>query len=358
VDLALHRPLWLLLAIGALALLTMVFQGRAGRHQPSSAPTAEDVSGLVVTQLPAVRAEEVTEVLLPSQDADYRFLFSAIVLWSPAAPGVARQPASLAASAVEAVILRAGEITRQRAAASASLLRWELASALGEMKADSAGCVRAMAESVQLVLPASDQERLDKLATVRKDETVWEHQRRYEQSRRRYLSGDVLKDPGSAVVWWLSRNNDEIEKAVRDIGLLVQLYSAANNTDTPAAFRHLVPDHGIDDTADRHHPGRATTDPGENWVTPTAFSTRPATDHFNDFLTAMKFPDGDPQRILFAQQVAMAANANGRPDIAAELARRFDPPRADENGAAPEPDDTTATPEQQEATEPMSNDPL
>lgn len=226
-DLALHWPLWLLPAIAALALLTMAYLDRDGRRQPGP-PTAQAVASLVVAQPPELRAEQVADVLLPSQDPDYRFLFSATVLWSPAGTGPARQPASLAASAVEAVVRRASEITRQRAAASASLLRWELASVVGEMKTDSTGCVRAMAESVQLVLPASDQERLDKLAAVRKDEIVWEHERRYEQSRRRYLSGDVLKDPGSAVVWWLSRNNDQIEKAVRDIGLLVQLYSAVS----------------------------------------------------------------------------------------------------------------------------------
>ena len=206
--------------------------------------------------------EEVADVLLPSQDADYHFLFSATVLWSPVGTGSTRQPANLAASAVEAVVQRASEITRLRAAVSASRVRWELGSVLGELKADSADCVRAMANSVQLVLPASDQERLDKLAAVRKDETVWEHERHYEQSRRRYLSGDVLKDPGSAVVWWLSRNNDEVEKAVRDIGLVVQLYSAANNTDTPAVFRHLVPDRGIDDTVGTPIPSAVPQMPG------------------------------------------------------------------------------------------------
>jgi hypothetical protein len=356
VDLALHWPLWLLPTVAALGLLAIACLARSGRRQPGS-PTAQAVTNLVVAQPPELRAEQVADVLMPSQDADYRFLFSATVLWCPAGTGTARQPASLAASAVEAIVRRASEITRQRAAASASLLRWELASALGEMKTDSAGCVHAMAESVQLVLPASDQERLDKLAAVRKDETVWEHERRYEQSKRRYLSGDVLKDPGSAVVWWLSRNNDEIEKAVRDIGLLVQLYSAANNTDTPAAFRHLVPDRGIDDTVGTHDLGRGTRDPRESWATPATTSAwPPAADHFDDFLAAMNFPAGDPQRILFAQQVAMAANANGRPDIAEEIVRRSDPPCADEDGAAPGSNDARAATEDQETTEPMSDD--
>jgi hypothetical protein len=56
---------------------------------------------------------------------------------------------------------------------------------------------------------------------------IWEHQRKYEQNKRAYLGRDVLKDPGSAVVWWLARNDDHVEKTVQAIGLLAQLSSAA-----------------------------------------------------------------------------------------------------------------------------------
>jgi hypothetical protein len=59
-------------------------------------------------------------------------------------------------------------------------------------------------------------------------EDVWEYERRREQSMRRYLSTDVLRDPGSAVVWWLARNNGQVETAVQSIDLLVQLSRAAN----------------------------------------------------------------------------------------------------------------------------------
>jgi hypothetical protein len=198
-----------------------------------------------------------------------------------------------------------------------------------EDKVDSFRSVRAMADSVRLVLPASDQERLEKLAAVRKDEIVWEHERRYEQSRRRYLSGDVLKDAGRAVVWWLNRNNDEVEKDVRDIGLLVQLCSAANNTAVPAEFYHLAADSGTDDPAD---PVNVSSTGRNDWDATTTSGPRPAADHFSDFLAGTSFPDG-PRRALFAQQVAMAAAANGRPDIAADLVRGFDPPCGDEDEA-------------------------
>jgi hypothetical protein len=349
-DLILHWSFWLLIPISALPLIAGYLDWR--RRQPSAPALAEEpVANPVPAQPPALCEEQVVDILLPSQDTDYCFMFSATVLWSPAGQGPALQSASLATRAAEAIVQRASEITRQRAAASASVVRWELSTMLGEMKADSFGCVRAMADSVRLILPASDQERLEKLAAVRKDEVVWEHERRYEQSRRRYLSGDVLKDPGSAVVWWLNRNNDEVEKAVRDIGLLVQLCSAANNTAVPAAFRHLVPDPGTDDRAGPSNVGRNSRD---DWDAPTT-DPRPAADHFTDFLAATSFPDG-PQRALFAQQVAMAAAANGRPDIAADLVRGFDPPCGDEDEAEPEPGDPS-DPEQVE-NEPAADDPF
>jgi hypothetical protein len=345
-DVGLKWPLWLLPTI-AVALMA-AYIGLGHRRQPAPILIADTVTGLADTQPPEMSNKDVADVLLPSQDTDYHFIFCATVVWSPAAPGSARLPANLAARAVEDIVRRASEITSQRAASSASLVRWELSAALGEMKADAAGHVRARADSVELFLPVTDQERLDKLAGIRKDETVWEHERRYEQSRRRYLSGDVLKNPGSAVVWWLSRNNDQVEKAVRDIGLLVQLYSAANNTDLPAAFRHVVPDTVVDDFFGSLGPSGGSRDAQEGPDAPSG--TRPAADSFDDFLTAMRFPDGDPQRVLFARQVAMAANANGRPDIAAELIHRFDPPCSDEGEPEPdpEPDGTGSVPQQGE----------
>lgn len=109
------------------------------------------------------------------------------------------------------------------------------------MAENSTGRVQAMALDITLSLSEPDQERLDKLAAVRKDEDVWEHERKYEQSRRAYLGEDVLKDTGSAVVWWLHRNEDSIDTTVKDIGLLAQLTSAANDEDISERLQHLIP---------------------------------------------------------------------------------------------------------------------
>src|SRR5690606_25663405 len=110
----------------------------------------------------------------------------------------------------------------------ASLVQHELGAALGTMRPDADGCVRAMAEDVEITLPDEDRDRLNTLAAVRKSKAIWEHERIYEQSRRAYLSEDVLKDIGSAVAWWLAKNDERVEKVVNDIPLLVTLSSAIN----------------------------------------------------------------------------------------------------------------------------------
>src|SRR5690606_13970414 len=65
--------------------------------------------------------------------------------------------------------------------------------------------------------------------------------RKYECDRREYLGKDVLKDTGSAVVWWLAKHDDQVKQAVDEIGPLAQLSSAANDRDVPERYRHMVP---------------------------------------------------------------------------------------------------------------------
>lgn len=72
------------------------------------------------------------------------------------------------------------------------------------MRGDSTGRIMAMAQDVSLSLTEHDRERLAR------------------------LSG-IPKDTGSAVVWWLSRKEKEVEGSVDRIALLARLSTAANN---------------------------------------------------------------------------------------------------------------------------------
>ncbi|GGV66065.1 hypothetical protein GCM10010294_19140 [Streptomyces griseoloalbus] len=97
-----------------------------------------------------------------------------------------------------------------------------------------------MAADVTLALAPADRERLRKLKDLRKDEEVWEYERQHERNKRRYLGDDVLKSVGTAVVWWLARHENEIEKAVDMIGPLARIAAAANGEEVPELFRHLL----------------------------------------------------------------------------------------------------------------------
>lgn len=293
-------------------LLVLLFRGVISRRQ--STPLEEPTS-YVSPPPPHVepRKHRVEQVPVPSQEDDYDFLFSATVLWLPIRSASANTHLNTAGLAVDAIIKRAREITECRRPSRASLVAHELGAALGTMQADETRSVQAMAESVQVILSPRDQERLDKLADVRKDTVVWEHDRKYEQSKREYLGEDVLKDTGSAVVWWLVKNDDHVEKTVNDIGLLNRLSLAANNRELSE------PD----------------SDEGGSFE---QFDEKPPpmgpspTDRLSAFLRTL---DLDPQEgALFVRQIALLVGQYGRPDTAEDITRRFGVPAP----VAPDPD--------------------
>ena len=313
-----HWPTWAALVL-TLSLATMTIALLQARRRRLEPPPHEPEVTYVPMPPPDDKKERVADVLLPSNHGDYYFLFSATVRWVPTATVLGDAVINMAALAVDAVLQRAREITQQRDPHNASLVRHELGARLAGMQPDATGCLRAMAESVQLVLPDNDQERLDKLAAVRKEEAIWEHERKYEQSKREYLSGDVLKDPGSAVVWWLTRNNDHVEKTVQDITLLAQLFAAANNAEIPETFQQFMA--GLPYA---YSPNRQPSGMNGSSEPRAEDSANSATDHFDAFLRAVGLDEGNPERALFARRVADLATKHGRTEVADEMLERFD----------------------------------
>ncbi|RKS78879.1 hypothetical protein BZB76_0313 [Actinomadura pelletieri DSM 43383] len=307
-------PLWIpFIAIAALGGV-LLYVVKATRRQRTGHPLPEPAFEYTSAPVADNRGTRLTGVLLPTSRPDYFFQFSAIVIWSPTS-AADEFSINYAAVATDSVVKRACEVTEAADPMRASLVQHELASALGEMRTDATGRVRAMAESVRIVLPDRDRERLDKLAAVRKEEDIWEHERKHEQNKREYLGGDVLKDPGSAVVWWLARNNEQVEKTVNDIRLLALLSSAANNEEVPPAFRPYL--HGWP-TPEQYGPNGSGASPPEHGEA--------SADGFAAFLSMMRFEESDPQRRLLARQAAEWAAMHGRGEIAEELIRRYDPP--------------------------------
>ncbi|MFC9396614.1 hypothetical protein ACFTWS_26100 [Streptomyces sp. NPDC057027] len=180
------------------------------------------------------------DAVLPSATDGYDFLFSATVWWKPVPDHAGRSDDASPALAAASVVSRAGEVVRHEEPGGASFAQYLLAGELGVPLPDRNERVKALAADVTLTLAPADRERLRKLNDLRKDEEIWEYERQHERNKRRYLGDDVLKSAGSAVVWWLARHENEIEKAVQMIGPLAQIAAAANDEEVPELFRHLL----------------------------------------------------------------------------------------------------------------------
>ncbi|MFI9047584.1 hypothetical protein [Streptomyces sp. NPDC053427] len=239
----LHWSAWLwgfmsmVTASGSLLLvLTVLSGGRAsadpyepGEPEPPAAPAEQPY-----------QETRVVDAALPSAAEGYDFLFSATVWWRPALDHAERSNGASPTLAVSSIVSRALEVVRREEPGRASFARYLLEGELGIPVPDLSGRVRALAADVTLTLAPADRERLRKLKDLRKDEEIWEYERQHERNKRRYLGDDVLKSAGSAVVWWLSRHENEIEKAVDMIGPLAQIAAAANDEEVPELFRHLL----------------------------------------------------------------------------------------------------------------------
>ncbi|MER7225376.1 hypothetical protein [Streptomyces rubradiris] len=309
-------PWWAWSASGPLLLITALATYRMLR--PKRSEIAHD--GLSTPDLPLPEAQRqehrITHVALPSSVADYDFSFSATVRWTVLDAPDDAPWINAAGLAVEAILERARSVAAQQPPNRSSLARHQLDGALATMRVDASGRVMAMAHSVELDLPEHDRERLTRLSNVRKDEDVWEHERNYERSKRAYLGEDVLKDTGSAVVWWLSRNEEEVEGAVDRIGVFAQLSAAARNESVAPQFEHMVYRPG--DRSAEAEPGETPLTPDDPVGTGSADETEPPFPA-DSVLACFGISPDDPDRDLFATRLADVARAHGKHHAEAAL---------------------------------------
>ncbi|EPH46222.1 hypothetical protein ABT390_06840 [Streptomyces aurantiacus] len=268
----------------------------------------------------------VTHVSLPSAAPDYDFSFSATVTWTEMEAPEGAPAIDAGGLAVDAVLQRARVLTERQQPTHSTFVQHLLNGALGTMRLDPSGRVVAMAQNVSLSLSEVDRERLFKLSNVRKDEDVWEHERNYERSKRAYLGDDVLKDTGSAVVWWLSRNDEQVEATVDRIGLLARLSAAANNATVAPPFEHLVPPPafagdplGLGEQQFMSRQQDISMPPGDD---AGHFASADA-GSLDAFLEWFGFSPDDPEVEIFAERLIKLAHVHGKDDVVEDLRRRF-----------------------------------
>lgn len=324
-GIALHWPRWAWPALGVLLVAAAVaihrIIGGDGGDFPREYTLEPDLP-----IPPAPRQEQrVGEVALPSVVADYDFVFSATVRWTLLDPPDGAPLINPAGLAVDAVLKRAREITVEQLPTRSTLAQHALDGALGMMQPDVTGRVLAMAQDVSLSLPDTDRERLAKLSAVRKNEDVWEHERNHERNKRAYLGGDVLKDTGSAVVWWLSRNEEHLEGAVDRIGVLARLTAAANNEEVAPQFQHLFPPQPQADPVAAEQPS-ADADSAEPFTSEASGTGSEVP--VDDLLSWFGFGPEDPDLLLFAERLADVAEKHGKSEAAEAIKRRVGEPEA------------------------------
>ncbi|WP_419993401.1 hypothetical protein [Streptomyces boninensis] len=313
---------WGCAAAVVIALPVLASLTRRRRSDPFPRPSLLEPD---VQQPPVERREvQLRKVRIPTGVPDYDFLLTALVRWCPVATADHAPVVNAGGLAVDAVLDRARLVTERREPWRCSLVQHELSGRLAVMEPDRTGRVQAMAVEVALSLPDADQERLDRLAAVRKDEQLWEHERKYEQNRRAYLGKDVLRDTGSAVVWWLNRNDDKVDKTVEDIGLLAQLASAANNSFVAEPFQHLVPQPPEDPEAGVGAPLPDGPPAGPDAAAASAaLGADDPVASFADLLRHCGSAEGDPDYVLFADHVAEKLEQRGDAQSAAHIRLRY-----------------------------------
>lgn len=343
--LCLGWPMWTWPVAAALLVTGAAVAGRVTTPPAEAVPQEFRLEPDLPCAEPERREQRISAVALPSAAADYDFLFSGTIRWRPVDVSPDAPAVSAGGLAVRAILERAQLITVRQPPHRSTLTQHELDGVLGTMEMDPTGRVLAMAEDISLALSDGDAVRLRKLSSVRKDTLLWEHERRYECDRRDYLSQDVLKDTGSAVVWWLTKNDDQVKKTVDDIGLLAQLSSAATNQKVPGQFEHMVP-FPEPKPAPREWAGAEVPDMDGNTSGPglsddAEAESREATpaDHFGAMLTSIGFTSDDAQSALLAQQCAHLLATMGYDEAAADIGNRFDapsPPKPEEAGPGAE----------------------
>lgn len=263
--------------------------------------------------------EVVMNIGLASAAPDYEFLFSATVLWRPTREIELRHHANPAALAVASIIERAEAVTSQEPPHRYTVALHRLNGVLGAVLTDRYGAVETWAGQVQLTLAEGDLARLQKLADARKEEEIWEYERHQEQNKRAYYAKDVFKDPGSALVWWLTHRDDDVDVkgAVELIGTLAQLSAAANNTSVPELLPTLL-----------------SLEAGDAAATPAA-AQPDALAAIRDLLASLELDDG--QRAVFVRRLIRAAELAGRPAVALDIQDTFEP--ADPSASDPLPSD-------------------
>ncbi|MFE4176453.1 hypothetical protein ACFRR7_31120 [Streptomyces sp. NPDC056909] len=327
---ALDWPIWvwfLLPSLCAGALLIDMWVPRS-EGEPSAEPSEPDEAALEPPAESLYQETSVVVVPVVSAVADCPFLFSATVWWRLTDEGASWSHGNPAALASTSVLRRAQRMTSTEHPNRCTFLEHSMESGLGMPAPDDEGLVVAFATDVRLVLRQEDREHLDELDGLRKAVGTWESRRQHERNVREYLGDDVLQSPGSAVVWWMARHDDQIERAVEMIAPLTVLSAAANDEEIPEEYRDLFKarggwtEDGPTGGFDHPEPIGEETPPGGDSSRPTAEHQPWTSDHLSGWMASVGIDEGSVEGAAFLHRLAQISDAAGRPEAAENIRRK------------------------------------
>lgn len=326
---ALSWPIWVWFLLPALIAGALLIDMNVSRAEAMRSEELDREEAVPEPAEPSYMETSVVVVPVQSAVEDCPFLFSGSVWWCPAeglTPASHGNPAALAATSV---LQRVQRVTLAENPSRCTFVAHLLESLLGTPLLDDSGLVVAFATDIRLILKPKDQEHLEELDGLRKAMGSWESRRQHERNLREYLGEDVLQSPGSAVVWWMARHDDEIERAVEMIAPLTVLSAAANDEEIPEEYRDLfragATPAGEDPMGGFDHPGQIGDEAPESHG-PNHSATGhepPPSDHLSGLLDDMGFPEGAAETAVFLDRLARMSDAAGRPDAAEDIRRHM-----------------------------------
>ncbi|MFJ9211471.1 hypothetical protein [Streptomyces sp. NPDC102264] len=323
-------PIWVWFLFPALCAGALLIDMRIPRREGGFVRAPEPDSAEPEPPAESPYQETSVEVVpVESAVANCPFLFSARVRWRLADEVAGWSHGSPAALASASVLRRVQRMTSMEHPNRCAFLEHSMEGGLGMPAVDDEGLVVAFATDIRLALRQKDREHLDELDGLRKAVDTWESRRQHERNVRDYLGDDVLKSPGSAVVWWMARHEDQVERAVEMIAPLTVLSAAAGDEEIPEEYRDLfearrgwIED---DPTGGFDHPEQfgEETPPGGDSIRPTAEQQPPTSDRLSGWMEDLGIDEESVEGAAFLHRLAQISDAAGRPEAAENIRRKL-----------------------------------
>ncbi|WP_017612633.1 hypothetical protein [Nocardiopsis salina] len=312
----------LLLLVAGAAVLLVGFTGPGRQEETGDTPPLGPLADTGTPQAPALpNTTRLRETRLLSKDPDHTFVLKGTVRWSWTGDPhpLLRAPE---AQAQQAVVTVARETLAAHGPHETDPARHALAARLAEGTSAAGGAMEVWSDDLDLCLSEEDRAHLDALARVRKERGQWEAEREVERAKRRYFAEDAFASPGQAVLWELTRNGNDVDRAHGRIDTLTELAEAGKGedlADVRERLRGREPElaSALDGLGETSAGGAQVGEPGH---------ARPEPEPLEVLSAAVELIEEGPHRSTFANRVAGAVEQSPCAHLAPGLRERFQIP--------------------------------